>query len=337
MDEPIEVGNDVGVEVVDDAYGELRGDAFEAVDLGVVFMGEEFAEEEFALHVEVVAGEFGEFLVDLGLFLLDEFGEALPGLPQHHTHEVALLEADALDVVLKTTGACEFLLELLAPLGQDAENLRTFDFEAVGVDFIIGEEPRGFWKFPAYFVVGVLPDLFLIVGLLLLLDLGVLILEHIFIHGVLLLKGVVEGDSQHDVRVHVLIVLALPTLLRPPVHPLVVPYRFKQKHHLLLELLVDGLATEPGLDAGNGFVERAHDEVVVLPGFPQAEVDGRAMKVVLSNIVCIVKFTDSSIEVPVDLLAERHGVFAEHVLKHTALQMGINNTEILCLQAVLLT
>lgn len=176
VDESVEVGDDVGVQVVDDVYRELRGDAFVLFDLGEL-LGLHFAHEQLALHEVVVAGQLAQLLLDAPLLLLDECLQLAPHLLHHHVQEGALLEAVGLDVVFEVLGVVELLLQLLAPLGQDPQGLRVFNFEAVRGDLVLSEESGGLGHLLADLVVGVLPDFVLVAGLFAFLELVVLALE----------------------------------------------------------------------------------------------------------------------------------------------------------------
>jgi hypothetical protein len=116
VDEAVEVGEGVGVEVVDDVDGVLGGDAFVALD----FVGTRTADlvqQQFALHEVVVARELSQFCADAAVLLSHELVEALLDLVEDEHEELAVLQLQRFDVVLEVVGRGELGLELVAPLG----------------------------------------------------------------------------------------------------------------------------------------------------------------------------------------------------------------------------
>lgn len=59
MDESVEVSDDIGVQVVDNANGKLSGYALVFVDLAKLTCSQ-FAHQQLALHVEVVVCQFSQ-------------------------------------------------------------------------------------------------------------------------------------------------------------------------------------------------------------------------------------------------------------------------------------
>ena len=130
VDESVEVGDGVGVEVVDDVDGVLGGDAL----VPLYFVGLdalEFVEEEFALHEVVVLGEVVEFGLDVAVLLGHQLVQPLLHLVQHHHQELPVLQLQRLDVVLEIVGGGELVLELVAPLRQDPQYLRALYLEVM--------------------------------------------------------------------------------------------------------------------------------------------------------------------------------------------------------------
>jgi hypothetical protein len=206
--------------------------------------------------------------LDLLLLFADELRKAVSNIDLHHTEEGTLLETEGGDEVLEVIGILELSLEFLTPFRENSQNLRILDLQAMRFDFLLREQPRGFWEFLSDFVGGVLPHLLLIAGFLFLLDFDILILEQILIERGLLLKHIGDGIIEQPSAIMFLLREGLLVM-----HPLVISNRLKQEHHLVLKAFIDSLILSLGLDLDDDFIEGPHDEIVVLSTLPVLEVD----------------------------------------------------------------
>ena len=91
MDESVEVGDDVRVEVVDHIDGVARGDAFVLLNLGNDGLAE-FVEEQLALQVVVVVGEFDQFVLDALVLLHHQLVQVLLDIVGHLCHVLAVFQ-----------------------------------------------------------------------------------------------------------------------------------------------------------------------------------------------------------------------------------------------------
>lgn len=92
-------------------------------------------------------------------------------------------------------------------------------------------------------------------------------------------------------------------------HPVLIEDSLEHPLHLLLKLLVDGPIADLELYLLEYLVDEAHDEVIVLSALPELEGDSGVEEVVVEGLVSVVDFPDGVVDVPVDLLRLRDGVF----------------------------
>lgn len=135
VDEAVEVGEDVGVEVAEHCRGVPSGDAFVVLDLAVQ-RGRELAREQLGLQEVVVFVELGELVPDVPVLLAHELVQFLPHFVEEEDEEFAILQPEGLDVVLEVAWGREFVLELFAPLGEEPQQLGGINAEMVGTDLL---------------------------------------------------------------------------------------------------------------------------------------------------------------------------------------------------------
>lgn len=116
MDESVEVGDGIGVQVIDDVYGVFGGNPLVPLNF-VGFDALELVEEQLALHEVVVLGEVAELCLDVAVLLGHQLVQPFLDLVQHDHQELAVLQLQRLDVVLEVVGGGELVLELITPFG----------------------------------------------------------------------------------------------------------------------------------------------------------------------------------------------------------------------------
>lgn len=98
-------------------------------------------------------------------------------------------------------------------------------------------------------------------------------------------------------------------LLFSLLHPILIEHRIEHPLHLLLKLLVDRPIAYLELYLLEYLIDESHDEVIVLSVLPELEGDGRVEEVVVEWLIGVIDFPDGVVDIPVDLLRLRDGVF----------------------------
>jgi hypothetical protein len=316
VDQSVEVRDDVGVQVVHQVRRVPRSNALQPFQLWPAGVGE-FPEEEFSLQAVVVVGEFSHFLADAAVLLGHELVEALLDLIGHFRHVLAVLQLEGLDVVREVVGSGELALEFLAPLGEQAQDLRVVDADVAGTDFLLGKRPCAFRYLSSDLIACIL------------LHLASVLLTLFQLH---LLQLLLQLQRFPRLRPLPYPHWLTPLLLRL-LHPLQLHHVFEQPTHLILELLVDRPTGDAQVKFAEEVVEHAHDEVTVVGGLAEAEDDWRGEDVVVGELVGVIDLADGAVDAAVDVLRHRHRVLAQHVLQHS-LRLQVYRGEVLPRQRV---
>ena len=109
VDESIEVGDDVGVQVVYDANGKLSRNALVLIDLAELPCGQ-FAHKQLALHIEVVICQLCQLSLDFLLLLSDQLSQTIADFPKHKADKGAFLQTHSLDKMLEVASASKLFL-----------------------------------------------------------------------------------------------------------------------------------------------------------------------------------------------------------------------------------
>lgn len=123
MDELVQIGEDVLMEVVDDFAAEFAADLLYGVDVLVALVLELVA-ENVGLHFVVVAEELGHRGIDCSLLTHQVIVDLLPH-PWQEVHENVVSLQPYLLRTYAEVQVFVLLLKLLAPLAQDAHDLWT--------------------------------------------------------------------------------------------------------------------------------------------------------------------------------------------------------------------
>jgi hypothetical protein len=320
VEEAVEVGDEVAVQTADHLD---RVAAAHPLQLGLLHLVPlvpgRLLDQQFPLHLVVAGGEALEEGGDGLLLLLQLSVEQFAHGKEQAVDDAASLHLDVVGVAGEVAGRGELAPQLLAPLGEDAEDSGVLDGQVHRLDFLLGVDSHVLGHLPADLELSVLPHLR---PVLLPLDLADL---RRILHG----EGVLEGglhvpaDAVGDEVDHVGQDFLLQGLC-----VVVLLDAFEELSHVLLEVGEVGAAPagQEGrglVEAGEDVVEHAHHQVVVVAALSILEPHAAVAEVVVAERAQVVHFLDCAVEGAVDGLRLGERVLLLEVGEHIGLQVAV--------------
>jgi hypothetical protein len=150
VDEPVEVFDGVGVQVVDDVQGVLGSNQLVFLDV-VAARTAQFPPQQVALHHEVVLQQLPHLPVDLSLLLPQQLLQHLLHVLPAHVRQPLVPQLDSLHQTVEVSKITKLPLQLLAPLRNQPQDLRILDHDAMSRNLFISEGKSRIRQLFSYF------------------------------------------------------------------------------------------------------------------------------------------------------------------------------------------